>query len=249
MKAASRFGVMVACVCAAPAVGAQVPDAARGAFERGVAAMRAGRPADAATAFAESYRLRPVPVVLYNLGLAHRDAGDRREAWIAFARYVNTASNVDPERLAAVRAEMNTLRAQMGLLRFADTVAGTEITVDGRAVSFGSGELMVDPGPHEVVAAAPGHRRRSVRASVAQGESATVSLALVPEAAVVTAPRETPAAPATEPTRSRGWIAPVVIASVLAVAAGVTLGVYFGTRGVEAPPTTTGWTVQSVVSW
>lgn len=231
--------------------GAQTADPARAAFEQGIAAMRAGRSADAVTSFTASYGLRPVPVALYNLGLAHRAAGNRREAWIAFARYLNGVdAGADPERLAAVRAEMDALRGQMGLLRFAGEPAGTELSVDGRAVSFGSPELMVDPGAHEVSATAPGHRPGRFRAEVARGGATTVAVTLAPLGSAALDPRVAPDPPREGTTSRRGWVVPVVVVSAVAVAAAVTLGVYFATAGgVEAPPSTTGWTVQSLTSW
>src|SRR5260221_2447483 len=45
---------------------------ARDAFQRGVAELEANRPEVALPAFEESYRLRAVPAVLYNIGLTYR---------------------------------------------------------------------------------------------------------------------------------------------------------------------------------
>lgn len=230
---------------------AQTTDPARASFEQGIAAMRAGRAEDAAAAFTTSYGLRPVPVVLYNLGLAHRAAGNRREAWVAFARYLNGVdAGADPERLAAVRAEMDALRAQMGSIRFTGEPAGTELRVDGRPVSFGSAELMVDPGPHEVSATAPGRRPGRFRVEVARAGTTTLEVALAPAEAMAD-PRITPDPPRGEATAPRrGWVVPVVVTSALVVAASVAVGVYFATSGgVEAPPSSTGWTVQSLRGW
>lgn len=154
---------------------AQAPVQARTYFERGVAAMRAGRPADAVAAFTASLRLRASPVALFNLGLAHRAAGNRREAWIAFGRFVNTASNADPTRLAAVRAEIESLRSQMGLLRFENVPPNTELSVDGQAVSLGTSELMVDPGSH-VIRATIGSGDRTIHALVQRGGTSLVRI-------------------------------------------------------------------------
>jgi hypothetical protein len=85
------------------------------AFDRGLAALRAGQNQQAVDAFEAAYRLAPRPLTLVNLGIAYTQLGRVEDALAALDAYLRYA---DPERdaknLAAVRAEVERLRAQPG---------------------------------------------------------------------------------------------------------------------------------------
>lgn len=257
MNKARRFwrGFALALLLA-PAIGAAQSggDPARAAFERGVASMRANQPAEAIPALEESYRLRPLPVVLYNLALAHRAAGRHADALNTFQRYLDASGEVDAERSAAIRTEMASLRQHAGALRIAVEPTDAVIVVDGRAVPRGATTWFVAPGTHQVEVSASGYVPRRWATSARGGDEGELRVTLLrPAVTASVSPSREPTAPserreaAPRSSGGRGWVLPVVIAGVVAVAAGVTVAVLLATDdGVTPPPTTTGWTVQTV---
>jgi hypothetical protein len=154
---------------------------ARAAFERGVAAMDEGRYADAVRAFEESYRLRPEPVVLYNLGLALRGAGRSLEAIDAFERYLRgraagTASPTEPE----LRAEITRLQGTLVMLNVEVRPAGATVYVDGRPQTLAGGAVRLDPGDHVIEVSAEGYVSRRRPVTLSPGGQLHVDIALDP---------------------------------------------------------------------
>lgn len=247
---------------------------ARALFEQGMAALQSNRPADAARAFEQSYRLRPVPVVQYNLGLALRALGRNREAAESFERFLrDPPANVEAQRLAAVRSEMEGLRASLARVQLSLDPRDAAVFVDGRAVALEAGALTLDPGHHVVEFRADGRlpQRReqdfangsSLRWNVTLASQATPAptapaLAAGPERAPddgrdlqrvgIAPPSGTTSAPTAQPGGGRGWVIPVVVVGALLVAGGVAAGVWALTQDgtVRPPETTTGWTVETI---
>jgi hypothetical protein len=108
----SRFAVgCVLCV----ALGAVMPRGAAaqaaGDFERGLAALQAGRHDEAAAAFEAAYARDRQPIALINLGIACTNLGRFGEAIAALQRYLIVAHPVREARnISAVRSELARLR-------------------------------------------------------------------------------------------------------------------------------------------
>jgi hypothetical protein len=148
----------------APVIGN--PQAARSLFERGLAELDARRYPPAVLLFEESYRLNPVPVVLYNLALAHRALGHHHAAIEHFERYLTQSGGDLPEgRAAAVANAVASLRAELATVRLDVTPTAFSVNVDGRDARAAAGVLTVDPGAHTLLVSAPGHvaERRELR--------------------------------------------------------------------------------------
>ncbi len=180
--------LLVALTLVSATARAQTGDAARAeaAFRQGIEAMQATHYADAIVAFQESFRIRAVPTVLYNLALAYRALGHNLEAIATFQQYLNEAgSEVEPARAAAIRATLVTLRANCGLIPLDVRPGGATITVDGRPPLFSPNGrvLLVDPGERVVHVEAPGHvaQSRMVRVAASQRVPLAVTLEPAPE--------------------------------------------------------------------
>jgi len=171
---------------AAPALArAQSPAAAEAhrAFTRGVAALQASHYTDAVVAFQESYRLRPVPTVLYDLALAYRALGQNLEAIDAFQRYLHDGGEAVPAaRVTAIRQTLVELRAACGVIALAVSPDGAAITVDGRPPLYGptGRDLLVNPGERIVHVDAPGHVAQDRLVRVAAGQHEEISVRLAP---------------------------------------------------------------------
>lgn len=187
---------------------------ARTRFDQGVRAIDDGRFADAVTALEESYRLRPAPVVLNNLGIAYRGVGRTRDAINAFNDYLaDPPSRATEAELAAVRAEVERLerdsaahppREVRGARLLVDpSLSRASVTIDGVLAGTGRVERPVDPGEHRVQVRARGYE--TVERTVRVGTSGVTRLDVTMSVA-----RPMP-----------GWFAPVVVgagALVLGVA-------------------------------
>ncbi len=145
-------------------------DAARTAFQRGMAALQSDHPGDAAQLFEESYRRRPVAVVLYNLALAYRAQGRNVDAVLAFERFLRSpADTVDPARLRSIRAEVDTLRSQLAQVELTLWPTDATVLVDGLPSTVENGVLLLDAGAHTVEFDAAGLRAQRRSETFARG--------------------------------------------------------------------------------
>lgn len=161
---------------------------ARSLFEQAVAAVRAGRPADAVGLFERSYARRAAPVVAVNLAYCLRGLGRLADARGWYLRFLDTAT---PEDLA--RHE-TTVRAQLAEVsrRLAQVSAG-ELSPANAALwlngaPLGAGTRWIDAGPQRAEARAPGYVDGEVLFTARAGEVLRLStrLSAVPPAVPVT---------------------------------------------------------------
>ena len=230
-------------------------DPARVSFEQGMAALQANRPADAVRAFQDSYRRRPVAVVLYNLALAYRAQGRMADAVAAFERFLRSPGDtVDEARLRVIRAEVTAMRAQLAQVELTVWPAEATVIVDGLPVTVEGGTLLLDAGEHVVEFDAPGLPTQRRSGTFARGSRDRWNVVLAPPVAARPAPpviAARPAAPvpslvvaprlddgrdrqrvgmetpaAAERSTRPGWVVPVVVAASVVVAAGIGVGVW-----------------------
>lgn len=204
---------------------------ARALFERGTAALRAGRFPEASEALGRSLELHPHSATAFNLAVALRGSGrvlgairicDRllADAYGPLERVRRTQAE---EICSAAAGEVATLEVQaIGARRI-------EIRVDGETVAtVADGETArrrIDPGRHVVSASAADHAADERTVEVGRGTSARVALRVVPIA--VEGPRGG--------ASSSPW---PWIAGGTAVALGAVLVTVLVLTGDEAPPVT-----------
>ena len=201
----TRWRALVLVAWMAPSMASAQPagvDAqARAAFDRGIAEVDAGRFANAVTAFEESYRIRPVAVVLNNLAAAYARMGRYQLAIATYQRYLTEGSErLSPERVQVVRERLAELRRDAPTVTLRVTPATFSLAVDGRAVSLTDGEVALDPGGHLLDVSAPGFSAQHREIQLAPGAREVWEVTLEPAAVTpAAAPTVTPpaAAPAT----------------------------------------------------
>jgi tetratricopeptide (TPR) repeat protein len=108
--------VLVASLCCAPSVARAAPPSDDGKravqlFEQSAAAYDAGQFAKAAELLKEAYRLRPDPVLLYNLARAYEGMGALPDAVKAYSDFL--AADPTAKDRGAIEARITTLRAQI----------------------------------------------------------------------------------------------------------------------------------------
>ncbi|MFO0626622.1 MAG: tetratricopeptide repeat protein [Polyangiales bacterium] len=257
---------------------AAVDTQARAAFERGIAEVDAGRFANAVAAFEESYRIRPVAVVLNNLAAAYARMGRYQLAIATYQRYLTEGSErLSPERVQTVRERLAELRRDTPTVTLRVTPETFSLTVDGRASAVAGGEVTLDPGSHVLEVSAPAFHAQHREFQLAPGAREAWAVTLQPAATPPATPAVTPpvatavtpsgvsgplAAPTVAPTphpaeraptsasiTSRWWFWTAIGVGVAAI----TTGVIVATSGTaDPPPSTTGVTLQAVrggLSW
>jgi len=107
---------------------------ARRHFESGAAMFQLENYDGALTEFQESYRLRAVPVVLFNIAQTLKLLFRYAEAVDAYEGYLRTEERMPADRRAAVRGTVADLRRAIAPVTFDVDVDGTTLRVDGREI-------------------------------------------------------------------------------------------------------------------
>jgi len=154
---------------------------ARGAFQRGVAAMQRRQFADAIAEFELSYGLVPRCSTQFNLAVALEEMRRYADSLSTLARYQgDCAATMPAPNGAYVLDALPRLHARVGTLtlRLQPASQVASVTVDNRLRSDWNGDLALDPGPHSVVIR--GHDGQLLRRDVmvSEGSRDAISLSL-----------------------------------------------------------------------
>lgn len=208
-SAVRRAAVAVAVAAAALAVmepaGAQGTDtaAAQALFVEGRSAAVRGDMATACALFEESQRLEPAPGTLLNLASCEEALGKVASAWAHVLGALDKLPATD-ERSEVATAMARRLEPRLPkLVVHLAPSAPAATQVRRNDVELGAGALgvsiAVDPGPHTLVATAPGRSARRYPLRIAEGQHVELSVEPGPPIAsksVDLAPR---------PNRAPGW--------------------------------------------
>ncbi len=166
----------VACIVPAQAAADDAADA-RVSFEEGLELLDDGRYADATRAFERSLALREAPATLYNLGLAHRGAGENRRAIAAFERFVEVYGERAPRLRADAQTILEELRASLARVRIELRGEPEELFVDGSPVALDEvRELVLDPGSHHFEARRAGYAPARAERDLEPGSETRLTL-------------------------------------------------------------------------
>lgn len=165
-----------------PGPTAEEIEAARHHFDQGVALLQTGDHAAALAELTESYRLRPVAVVLKNIALAQKGLFRYAEAIASLERYLAEAPALSADEQAEVHQLIEEMRALLAEITLAVRPNGATITVDGRVVGVAplDGPLVLASGAHVIEVTAEHHRPVRHELVVAAGVAQTVALELEP---------------------------------------------------------------------
>lgn len=171
------------------------PAAAEALFAAGKRLMEQRKLAEACAKFEESHRLDPGVGALLNLAACQEQRGRIASAWGHYRdaeAQLRSAGDARRAQFARGRADALEPRLPKVVITVASPPDGLVVARDGVRLSVASlgTELPVDPGPHELVAEAPGHAARTVTFTVRERQVARVDIPPLEEAAV-----EAPAAP------------------------------------------------------
>jgi hypothetical protein len=133
--------------------------------------------------FDEAYSLYPSPKLHYNRGLALEGLGRRADAFVAFTRFVEEATDPSPDYLKHARRELERLKTLIGFLDVSTEPVGAEIRVDRLRIGVTplSSPVPIEPGTHEVSAHAPDSGPDAVQqVTIGQGERLKVNIQVRP---------------------------------------------------------------------
>nr|HEX4316448.1 PEGA domain-containing protein [Kofleriaceae bacterium] len=136
---------------------AYADESAGDAYTRGQSALKAGRVHEACQAFEASEKAEAKVDTETALAGCYEQDGKP----IAAARLYDRLATQDPNQVRrstwAAKAKKLQANAPKLHLSVSPQVAGTTVTIDGMDAGTSSGDVLVDLGPHDIVAKAPGY--------------------------------------------------------------------------------------------
>lgn len=148
--------------------------------ERALSAYEEGRYAEARTAFRQAHELAPTAKTLRTIGMCSFNLGDYLDALVNLE-----AALVEPRKplSPAQRSQVEDLvaKSQTHVGRFKLRVSPEDATLwvdDAPATRLGSGELLLEPGRHELRAQAAGYRAGRTTLQVDGGDRTTLEIRL-----------------------------------------------------------------------
>jgi hypothetical protein len=194
---------------------------AQALLKEGAQQYQQGAYHDALDRFEQAYAVFPSPKLLFNIGQATRELGRPVDSVDAFEKFLAQSPDAAPELIAEAKRSIAELSLRIGKLLVECTIAGAEISVDGRPV--GRTPLVdlvrVLPGTHQVTATHPSATPAVENVVAAAGTVQTVVMrprSLAEIAATVAAPApaaQPPPAPALDvqqsaapETAEQGWL-------------------------------------------
>jgi hypothetical protein len=154
-------------------------DPAKTAFENGVSALREEDFLQALTAFETSYKLRPKPVVLYNIGMCQKALSKYTDAISSLRRLLDESKDA----LSSARREetieaLTELEKKVAHLKVESTAKDADIYIDGRhrGQMPVEGPIMLDPGVHVIEVRQKDHTLFQKEISLSMGETSVITL-------------------------------------------------------------------------
>ncbi len=178
----------LATVAAATAARAETPaelKKARAQFQRGVELEQASNWSDAIQVFREVGQVRMTPQVRFHIAFCEEGLGRLVTALGGYELALSQADQVGGDFRTEVEGAIARLRERIPKLLIergegADAALVQLDGVDVGASSIGV-EVPLDPGPHSVVALAPGYQQFTITADLKERETTRVVLELLPE--------------------------------------------------------------------
>jgi len=215
---------------------ARDPVAAQALFDDARKLMSAQQYAEACPKFEESQKLDPGIGTAYNLADCYEKVGRVASAWALFLEVVSQArASGESDREGAAKTRASRLEPRLPKLRVRvgpDSRAnGLTVTRDGVPVGPAqwNSAVPVDPGPHEIVAKAPG--RQTFSRSVTAEEGVVLDFELPPlaistepakEATPAVVNEEQPPPAAKKGSGPSAWVWPLAAVGVAGVGVGTT---------------------------
>lgn len=232
---------MGAFLCVRPAQAAEDNSAAQAAYERGVEQFRAGNFADACALLADSYRLEPLPGVLFTWATCELRAEHLANAAARYGEFLEIVARLPPEERAAqderrqvAQRELTRVLPEISFLTVvmsAEELRTSTVHRDGEQIppsAMGS-EVPVEPGEHVIDFEGQGGAHAQQRVVLAKGERRTLVLGFAqPRTQAAPPSSDEPDRPADRPSsepRITPWIYVTAGVGVAGIVTGSVAGI------------------------
>lgn len=234
--ASNRAGLIAALAASMFLVPAASASPADDAFKQGRDFMKAGKYAEACTAFSESQRLDPSLGTQFNIAQCEEKTGKLASALKIYRDLAQYDTNETRKSAAAALAEKLAPRVPKLQLQLSAKPAGTAITLDGAACApCLTGDAPVDLGTHTIAVTAPGFQPATATATVSEeAKVIVVPLKLEPGTAPPPPPVMVPPPPVVHsdaPPRSRRKMIAIITMAGGGVLIGTGVGLGLSARG------------------
>ena len=172
---------------------------ARAKFVEGTTLFVEQKYAEAYASFKDSYALKPVLNVLYNIAMCEMVLGKYVESIHSFEQVVRDGAEVlKPDMLDKAAESIEKLSALLGTLRLKGIRSGTRLEIDGSPVTppLLDAPVLLNPGQHTIVLSMEGYESIQTVVNLGPGIEVVIPAALTPTAdETVPPPRRLSAAP------------------------------------------------------
>jgi len=176
-------------------------DKAKEHFQKGIALVKEGAFDKAVIELGESYRLNPLPIVLYNLAICHDKLHQYAKAVTYFQQFLDEAKEADAEKKPAVAKRIEKLIPFLGVLDLEVRPAGAAVFINGELVGTAPvGSVILETGLHVIAVAAEGRPPVQQKVTIVSGETVTVTICVEKEPQQPDAPGGGEGAPPAKPT-------------------------------------------------
>ena len=217
MRAPLLLALMLAVPLAAAADDAADSRAARAAFQKGQTEYNLGNYVEAAKQFEETYRIKPVPALLFNIAQCYRFTGNLEKAVQTYRSFLRNAPATD-KNIPLARELLQQVEAALATKTRAEQRAPHGLAAGSKPPDAPPGSAAEPPPASASPAPAAPPATHEVKVAIATTPSTPPSASAPPES-VSTAPLPTPAEPG---SRVFTWVAGG--AAVVALGGGAYLG-------------------------
>jgi len=173
-RSAALVTLLAAALSSSPAL-ADDGDKAKEHFLKGKALVEEGAHDKAIIEFEASYKLKPVPIVLYNIGICYDELHRYADAAKYYTLYLAGAEDVSKELKAQVEARIKKIKQFIGSLNLVVTEEGAEIIVDGKLVGLTPFEVIfLETGEHDLLLRRTGLPDFTKKFTIVSGETTKI---------------------------------------------------------------------------
>ncbi len=177
-------------------------DEAKKFFQWAQKLYKAGSFKEAIAKFEEAYRLKPHPVIYYNIGRCYEQLGELPKALRNYRDYLRLMPQaVDRESVTDAIANLERRLKEKGvqqMMVFAEP-EGARVAIDGREIGGAPITVELTGGDHQLVVTAKGFQKVERSFVMSSTKSMELTIVLKPEGTAPAKPAEVAAAPAPTP--------------------------------------------------
>lgn len=204
---------------------------ARSKFQRAIELEQASNYAGALKLFREVGAVKMTPQVRYHIATCEENLGQLVAALGGYELAMSTGDQMPAEFIAEVQTSIDELKARIPKLIIERGEGAEAATIELDGVALGQAsigvEVPLNPGPHSVIAQAPGYENFQQTVTVVEGSTETLSVVLQETPAVEVKPEIVPPPAPSKPQPQFGALPWIVGGSgiVLSIVGGTLLGV------------------------